>query len=56
MKKIISVILLIAMVFMLEFNLLDSILPRLYPWVESILAFVALAAVVFWNKTSDTAE
>ncbi|MCK4812516.1 MAG: hypothetical protein KAT14_01110 [Candidatus Marinimicrobia bacterium] len=56
MKKIISVILLIAMVFMLEFNLLESVLPKLHPWVESILAFGAMAAVVFWNKTPDTAE
>lgn len=49
MKKILSVIILIALVFMLEFNLFRNLLPDAYVWVESILAFGALIGVLVWN-------
>jgi len=50
MKKIISIILLIGMVFMLEFNFLQTLFPGLFAWIESILAFAILAGILLWNK------
>ncbi len=49
MKKILSVIILIAMIFMLEFNLFKNLLPDIYVWVESILAFGVLIGLLAWN-------
>jgi len=49
MKKILSVIILIAMIFMLEFNAFKNLLPEAYIWVESILAFGALIGLLAWN-------
>ena len=49
MKKILSVIILIAMIFMLEFNAFKNLLPDAHIWVESILAFGALIALLAWN-------
>jgi len=48
-KKILSVIILIAMIFMLEFNAFKNLLPDAHIWVESILAFGALIALLAWN-------
>ncbi|MEA3392497.1 MAG: hypothetical protein U9Q91_05920 [Candidatus Marinimicrobia bacterium] len=50
MKKILSVIILIALVFMLEFNLFRNLLPEAYIWVESILAFGTLIVLLAWNE------
>lgn len=50
MKKVISVIILIAMIFMLEFNLFASILPQAHVWFEPILAAIILALMIMWNK------
>ncbi|MEA2077988.1 MAG: hypothetical protein U9O95_08230 [Candidatus Marinimicrobia bacterium] len=50
MKKVISAIVLIMMVIMLEFNLLKSIIPNIYVWVESILAFGILIVLIIWNN------
>ena len=49
MKKILSVIILIVMIFMLEFNAFKNLLPEAYIWVESILAFGALIVLLAWN-------
>lgn len=49
MKKILSALLLVAMIFMLEFNLLKPILENAYRWVEPVLAFSVLIAVSVWN-------
>ena len=49
MKKVLSIVSLIAMVFMLEFNVFKNMLPEAYIWVESILAFGALIALLAWN-------
>ena len=50
MKKIISVILLIALIFMLTFNPFELILPKFYFVVEIFLALAIGAGVLFWNK------
>lgn len=49
MKKAISVILLLLMIFMLEFNWLKGIMPELYVWFESFMAFAILIALIWWN-------
>ncbi|MCF7833269.1 MAG: hypothetical protein K9N05_06825 [Candidatus Marinimicrobia bacterium] len=49
MKKILSIIILIAMIFMLEFNLFKNMLPEAYVWFESILAFGLLFGLLAWN-------
>ena len=50
MKKTISVILLIAVVFMLEFNLLESVFEKAFRWIEPVLAFAVLIAISVWNN------
>ncbi|MBN2780600.1 MAG: hypothetical protein JXR21_01400 [Candidatus Marinimicrobia bacterium] len=54
MKKITSIVLLIAMVLVLEFNLLEPVFPRLFPWIESGLAFILLAGLILWNRMKNT--
>ncbi len=54
MKKLTSIVLLIAMVVMLEFNLLEPVFPRLFPWLESGLAFILLAGLILWNRMKNT--
>ncbi len=49
MKKIISVTLLLLMIFMLEFNWLEGVLPGIYIWVESILAIGVMISLIMWN-------
>lgn len=49
MKKIVSAIILIALVFMLEFNLLESLLPDLHVWIEFIIAFAVMILLIIWN-------
>ncbi|MDZ7797776.1 MAG: hypothetical protein U5N56_12390 [Candidatus Marinimicrobia bacterium] len=49
MKKIISVILVTAMIFMLEFNLLQPVFHGAHVWIEPLLAFAGSAALLFWN-------
>lgn len=49
MKKIISLLVIILMVFVLEFNLLGSLLPQAHIWVEPLLAFIAIAGLLIWN-------
>ena len=49
MKKVISVIILIALVFMLEFNFLEPLFKGAHKWVEPILAFMALIILLIWN-------
>jgi len=49
MKKIISALILIALVFMLEFNLLEPLLPDIHVWIESITAFAVLILLILWN-------
>jgi hypothetical protein len=50
MKKVISIIILIAMIFMLEFNFFASLLPEAHVWFEPLLAMVILALMIMWNK------
>jgi|GEM_PF-1171078 len=49
MKKLVSFIILVLMVFMLEFNLFRNLLPEAYVWIESLLAFGTLFGVLAWN-------
>lgn len=49
MKKIISVLLLILIIFILEFNCFRGLLPGAYAWIETILAFLVMAGVLIWN-------
>lgn len=49
MKKILSIILFIAVIFMLEFNLLKALIPEAYVWVEILLAFVLMIVLSIWN-------
>ncbi len=50
MKKIISVLALVLIMLMLEFNFFKGCLPNTHVWFETILAFVVLAAVILWNN------
>lgn len=50
MKKIISVLALVLVMLMMEFNFFKGCLPDAYVWLETILAFVVLAAVLLWNN------
>jgi len=49
MKKIISLIILIALIFMLEFNLLEPILQNAFRWIEPLIAFLVIIALTVWN-------
>lgn len=49
MKKIISLLVIILMVFVLEFNLLKSLLPEIHMWIEPLLAFIVIAGLLVWN-------
>ena len=49
MKKIVSFIILIGVIFMLEFNILRNVMPNAYVWIESILAFGAFLGILVWN-------
>jgi hypothetical protein len=50
MKKIISVLVLILVILMLEFNFFEGWLPDAHAWIEIILAFLVLIAIIVWNK------
>ena len=49
MRKIISILVLIAIVFMLEFNGLKTIISSAYQWIEPLAAFIVLIGLFFWN-------
>ena len=49
MKIILSIVILILMILMLEFNVLRGIFPNAYMWIEPLLAFGAMIALIIWN-------
>ena len=49
MKKLVSFIILIAMILMLEFNFLKNVIPNAYVWIEPILVFGAFMGILVWN-------
>jgi hypothetical protein len=49
MKKTLSIIIAIVVIFMLEFNLLNTLIPQAYVWIEILLAFVLMAVLSIWN-------
>lgn len=49
MKKLISAIILLLIIFMLEFNWLEGILPSIYIWIELIIAIALMFFIAQWN-------
>ncbi|MFA6618227.1 MAG: hypothetical protein WCT23_04065 [Candidatus Neomarinimicrobiota bacterium] len=49
MKKIISLILLLLMIFMLQFNWLEGLFPKIHIWIEALIAYAAIIIVFWWN-------
>lgn len=56
MKKILSVIILIGMIVMLEFNLLKPLLGTLHQWIEPLIAFLAMILLIIWNGLHQKSE
>jgi hypothetical protein len=49
MKKIVSLALVVLMVFVLEFHLLRPLSGGAHIWIEPLLSFALIAALLVWN-------
>ena len=46
---VLSIVILILMILMLEFNALRGVFPNAYMWIEPLLAFGALIILIIWH-------